>query len=179
MTLLPGGIPGFIRIPEQEYEKPVLFPLGASQKKGLTWRYTGQRTGSDRPGGERGIKYGTLSIKALVSGQVLTRMGMALVTHTHTCIPDTLQTARSPTSIAKHRIKKIYLVGRIKKSRDSWWEGGKVHRGNNRFMQGVKEEFALILSPALSYINTLRTGILNCLNARSRGLTFRHRASCI
>jgi len=27
-------------------------------------------------------------------------------------------------------------------------------------------------------INTLRTGLLNCLNARSRGLTFRHRASC-
>ena len=31
----------------------------------------------------------------------------------------------------------------------------------------------------LVYINTLRTGLLNCLNARSRGLTFRHRASCI
>ena len=30
-----------------------------------------------------------------------------------------------------------------------------------------------------SYINTLRTGLLNCLNARSQGLTFRHRASCI
>ena len=29
------------------------------------------------------------------------------------------------------------------------------------------------------FINTLRTGLLNCLNARSRGLTFRHRASCI
>ena len=29
------------------------------------------------------------------------------------------------------------------------------------------------------YVNTLRTGLLNCLNARSRGLTFRHRASCI
>ena len=29
------------------------------------------------------------------------------------------------------------------------------------------------------YINTLRTGLLNCLNARSRSLTFRHRASCI
>ena len=29
------------------------------------------------------------------------------------------------------------------------------------------------------YINTLRTGLLNCLNARSQGLTFRHRASCI
>ena len=27
-------------------------------------------------------------------------------------------------------------------------------------------------------INTLRTGLLNCLNARSRGLNFRHRASC-
>ena len=27
-------------------------------------------------------------------------------------------------------------------------------------------------------VNTLRTAILNCLNARSRGLTFRHRASC-
>ena len=30
-----------------------------------------------------------------------------------------------------------------------------------------------------SFINTLRTGLLNCLNARSRGLTFRHRASSI
>ena len=28
-------------------------------------------------------------------------------------------------------------------------------------------------------LNTLRTGLLNCLNARSRGLTFRHRAFCI
>ena len=27
--------------------------------------------------------------------------------------------------------------------------------------------------------NTLKTGLLNCLNARSRGLTFRHRASCM
>ena len=27
--------------------------------------------------------------------------------------------------------------------------------------------------------NTLGTGLLNCLNARCRGLTFRHRASCI
>ena len=25
-----------------------------------------------------------------------------------------------------------------------------------------------------SHLNTLRTGLLNCLNARSRGLTFRH-----
>ena len=28
-------------------------------------------------------------------------------------------------------------------------------------------------------VNTLRTGLLNCLNARSRGLNFRHRASSI
>ena len=28
-------------------------------------------------------------------------------------------------------------------------------------------------------INTLRMGLLNCLNARSRGLIFRQRASCI
>ena len=28
-------------------------------------------------------------------------------------------------------------------------------------------------------VNTLRTGLLNPLNARSRGLNFRHRASCI
>jgi len=30
-----------------------------------------------------------------------------------------------------------------------------------------------------SVLNTLGTGFVNCLNARSRGLTFRHRASCI
>ena len=28
-------------------------------------------------------------------------------------------------------------------------------------------------------LNTLRTGLLNCLNARSRSLTSRHRASCM
>jgi len=31
----------------------------------------------------------------------------------------------------------------------------------------------------IELVNTLRKGLLNCLNARSRGLTFRHRASCI
>ena len=31
----------------------------------------------------------------------------------------------------------------------------------------------------IQQINTLRTGLLNCLNAHSRGLTFGHRASCI
>ena len=31
----------------------------------------------------------------------------------------------------------------------------------------------------MAVFNTLRMGLLNCLNAHSRGLTFRHRASCI
>ena len=31
----------------------------------------------------------------------------------------------------------------------------------------------------LWYLNTSRTGLLNCLNARSRGINFRHRASSI
>jgi len=30
-----------------------------------------------------------------------------------------------------------------------------------------------------SVLKTLRTGLLNCLNARFWGLNFRHRASCI
>ena len=34
-------------------------------------------------------------------------------------------------------------------------------------------------SPSFLTINTLRTGLLNCLNALSRDLNFRHRASCI
>ena len=33
--------------------------------------------------------------------------------------------------------------------------------------------------PSSSDVKTLRTGLLNCLNVRSRGLTFSHRASCI
>jgi len=37
----------------------------------------------------------------------------------------------------------------------------------------------LQLSILFLLLNTLRTGLLNCLNACSRGLTFRHRASCI
>ena len=36
-----------------------------------------------------------------------------------------------------------------------------------------------LTNPSVIVFNTLGTGLLNCLNARSRGLTFRHRASCI
>jgi len=40
--------------------------------------------------------------------------------------------------------------------------------------------FTMALSvKVLGRINTLRTGLWICLNARSRGLAFRHRASCI
>ena len=42
----------------------------------------------------------------------------------------------------------------------------------------IKINFVL-LQMLSQHLNTLRTGLLNCLNARSRGLTFRHRASCI
>jgi hypothetical protein len=35
------------------------------------------------------------------------------------------------------------------------------------------------VSDKWTFLNTLRTGLLNCLNARSLGLTFRHRAFCI
>ena len=51
------------------------------------------------------------------------------------------------------------------------------------------EPFYLLVLPIRSHYvlfyqyfllnNTLRTGLLNCLNALSRGLTFRHRTSCI
>ena len=38
-----------------------------------------------------------------------------------------------------------------------------------------------LIGPAVlpNRLNTLRTGLLNCLNARSRSLTFRHRGSCV
>ena len=43
-----------------------------------------------------------------------------------------------------------------------------------------QEIYNKLISPDnVTVLNTLRTGLLNCLNARSQGLTFRHRASCI
>ena len=41
------------------------------------------------------------------------------------------------------------------------------------------EDLGVDVSLNNSFVITLRTGLLNCLNARSRGLTFRHLASCI
>ena len=43
----------------------------------------------------------------------------------------------------------------------------------------MRDEYQdLHVDRSLSF-NTLRTGLLNCLNARSRSLTFKQRASCI
>ena len=46
----------------------------------------------------------------------------------------------------------------------------------NKTKRNVQTRISMITNWS---VNTLRTGLLNCLNARSRGLTFRHRASCI
>ena len=43
--------------------------------------------------------------------------------------------------------------------------------------ESIKQNLKSSIIP--TELNILRTGLLNCLNARSRGLTFRHRASCI
>ena len=46
----------------------------------------------------------------------------------------------------------------------------------------MKFHLMLLFSDSVLYhkiFNTLRTELLNCLNARSRGLNFRQRASCI
>jgi hypothetical protein len=60
----------------------------------------------------------------------------------------------------------------------------KIHTPRN-FRQiavsiGSRTKWSPIVKPSGFWsVNTLRTGLLNCLNARSRGLTFKHRASCI
>ena len=42
-----------------------------------------------------------------------------------------------------------------------------------------EDQYASLIITRSFLLNTLRTGILNCLKARSRGLNFKHRASCI
>ena len=59
-----------------------------------------------------------------------------------------------------------------------------VHIASNNDCNEIYFEQHFVLSTCFlfsrySAVNTLRTGLLICLNARSRGLTFRHRASCI
>ena len=58
---------------------------------------------------------------------------------------------------------------------DIGWETGVTRVGQKRFW----DLLAFSRFRLAKLFNTLRTGLLNCLNARSRGLTFRHRTSCI
>ena len=46
------------------------------------------------------------------------------------------------------------------------------------FMYRLWQAYVTVNSCGHFDIITLKTGLLNCLNARSRGLTLRHRASC-
>jgi len=46
-------------------------------------------------------------------------------------------------------------------------------------LQHCWDETFLVSTGSNSQLNTLRMGLLNCLSARSQGLNFRHRASCI
>ena len=70
---------------------------------------------------------------------------------------------------------------------NSWKRGYFLKRISCSFVEGKKSRNTwFYLSGVISLktiegiiFNTLRTGLLNCLNARSRGLTFRHCASCI
>ena len=55
-----------------------------------------------------------------------------------------------------------------------YWSDGKI-----KDIPGASHMTPAQIEAPTCFINTLRTGLLNCLNARSRGLTFRHRASCI
>ena len=66
-------------------------------------------------------------------------------------------------------------------------EEGRIHSADVCWDLGGEQEDCACITVFITtnllhynvYVNTLRTGLLNCLNARSRGLTFRQRASCI
>ena len=81
---------------------------------------------------------------------------------------------------------KIPLPARVIQTRNpSYSVYIKGYYKRNRHFRCCIENKLLMIQPkylhgfVVHVFNTLRTGLLNCLNARSRGLTFRHRASCI
>ena len=64
------------------------------------------------------------------------------------------------------------------------WPRSQIQPTGNPQLMNSRPSLSVDVEQRNSYLlyeefNTLRTGLLNCLNARSRGLTFRHRASCI
>ena len=59
-----------------------------------------------------------------------------------------------------------------------YWSGSGKGQVADSFECG-NEPSASMECRECTFINTLRTGLLNCLNACSRGLTFRHCACCI
>ena len=68
----------------------------------------------------------------------------------------------------------VILTKHFLRVHKKFWGLGKVFR-----IPTLKKSTCHKIFRGAPAFNTLRTGLLNCLNARSRGLTFRHRASCI
>ena len=54
-----------------------------------------------------------------------------------------------------------------------------IHQRRMTLLDDTPTWLSSFLHITVKDFNTLRTGLLNCVNARSWGLTFRHRASCI
>ena len=59
----------------------------------------------------------------------------------------------------------------------AWWPTNVTTQFETTFFRITSDSCMTVILPI--HFNTLRTGLLNCLNARSGGLTFRHRASSI
>ena len=80
---------------------------------------------------------------------------------------------------ASQRVKEESDIVHTIKRRNTNWIGHIMlkHRKGRRIE--VTRRGGRRRKQVLDDINTLRTGLLNCLNACSRGLNFRHRASCI
>ena len=123
-----------------------------------------------------------------MSGAVPLRQNASLHTQRHLYLyQHERKLARSPELLCYTQLQILTSQTRI--CRNSVWRSGAMFgfwtAGGVGTVWAVHSCSATVISHrcALSFgaavINTLRMGLLNCLNARSRGLTFRHRASCI
>ena len=75
-------------------------------------------------------------------------------------------------TVAATNLSITWPKGQLISSNRTGGKIGSLEKTTNPYV-GFNHEVIQVL------INTLRKGLLNCLNARSRGLNFRHRASCI